>query len=188
MCHLQLYTKRGCKRKCFPFLCIAQSNRLHGRRNIAKRESTNVFPSAFVLLPHSSRLHARQHRQGANARAAIFTLHRYVKMRHRRRAALVADTIYSFGDSALLNFAKNFAGKLRRTCYTNDGQSSEVSIQFALLPLSNTSASFFLTVRPCKPLKVMYVRPVQTCFGARSRTETCDSSLEPPLKCGFSAL
>jgi hypothetical protein len=24
----------------------------------------------------------------------------------------------------------------------------------------------FKTVRPCKPLKVMYVRGVQTCFGA----------------------
>jgi hypothetical protein len=25
--------------------------------------------------------------------------------------------------------------------------------------------TFFLTVRPCKPLKVMYVRGGQTCFG-----------------------
>jgi hypothetical protein len=49
---------------------------------------------------------------------------------------------------------------------------------------------YFLTVRPCKPLKVMYMRGGQTCFGGlggRSRTETCDSSLEPAWKCGFNA-
>jgi hypothetical protein len=29
-----------------------------------------------------------------------------------------------------------------------------------------SKSNSFLTVRPCKPLKLMYVRGVQTCFGA----------------------
>jgi hypothetical protein len=53
---------------------------------------------------------------------------------------------------------------------------------------SAVGVKHYSTVCPCKALKVMYGKGVQTCFGARSRTETCDSSLEPALKCGFNAL